>query len=196
MRVTITTLYLAVGLLSAQSSFAQSFQADVHFTTSKWSEFDDTDLGIGGRLTLTPKSPIGIDADLTWYPGEQLGRFSRHRLEGLFGLTVGPKIDRVRPFVKAAAGFLKVAGTGEPVVCVAIFPPPLACKLAAGATMPAYEIGGGVDLSATSRTFVRADVGYRFLKYPAPTFDSDFQVRDQGWWGGALRFMLGAGFRF
>lgn len=68
--------------------------------------------------------------------------------------------------------------------------------MAGGRTLPAYEIGGGVDVQATARTFVRADVADRILKYPGPTFDSHFDVRDDGFLGHALRFTIGGGIRF
>ena len=122
--------------------------------------------------------------------------FSRDRLEGLFGVTVGPRMHRVRPFAKAAAGFLKVGATPGAFACIAIFPPPLNCALAGGDTLPAFEIGGGVEIDATSRAFIRADVTDRILKYPGPTFDSNFEVRDEGFTRprAALHLRRGAAF--
>ena len=175
---------------------AQSFEAGAHVATAKWSEFDDIDIGIGGRLTWKPVPLLGVDADLTWYPGDQLGAFSRRRFEGLFGVTVGPRLNRVRPFAKAAAGFVNVTGTTGAFACIAIFPPPLPCALAGGDTLPAYEIGGGVELDITQRTFFRADVSSRIVNYPGPTFDRDGGVRLDGFFGQAIRFTFGGGFRF
>jgi hypothetical protein len=183
-------------LVCTSAAHAQSFEAGAHVATAKWSEFDDIDIGIGGRLTWKPLPLIGVDADLTWYPSDQLGAFSRRRFEGLFGVTVGPKINRVRPFAKAAAGFVNVTGTTGAFACIAIFPPPLACALAGGDTLPAYEIGGGVEVDLTPRTFVRADVSSRMVQYPGPTFDRDGEVRSDGFFGQGLRFTFGAGFRF
>ncbi len=192
-RVCIAILLLFTFTSTAR---AQSFEAGAHIATSKWSEFDDIDVGVGGRLTWKPTSMIGVDADMTWYPGNQLGAFSRYRLEGLFGVTVGPKFNRVRPFAKAAAGFLQVAGTNGAFACITIFPPPLQCALAGGDTLPAYEIGGGVEVDVTQRTFFRADVASRILKYPGPTFNRDGGVRLEGFYGQALRLTFGAGYRF
>lgn len=183
---------------TATAAFPQSFAGSVHFSSARWSEFEGADSGIGGRLTWMPSSMVGIDADVTWYPSDFPDRiaFSRDRLEGLFGVTVGPRMHRVRPFAKAAAGFLKVGATPGAFACIAIFPPPLNCALAGGDTLPAFEIGGGVEIDATSRAFIRADVTDRILKYPGPTFDSNFEVRDEGFTGHALRFTFGAGLRF
>ena len=185
-----------VFLAWTSSAHAQSFEVGAHVSTAEWSEFDSTDIGIGGRFTWKPMPILGVDADLTWYPGDQLGPFSRRRFEGLFGLTVGPKINRIRPFAKASAGFLNITGTNGAFACIAIFPPPLACLLASGDTVPAYELGGGLEVDLTSRTFLRADVADRIIKYPGPTFDDDFQIREEGFYGHALRFTIGAGFRF
>jgi hypothetical protein len=198
MRLLIVVALIAF-VFSVQPAQAQSFEAGGHVASSKWSEFDGTDLGVGGRLTWKPIAVIGIDADLTWYPREfepDGTPFSRNRLEGLFGVTVGPKVQRIRPFVKAAAGFLDVGATSGAFACIAIFPPPIACQLAGGDTLPVYEIGGGAEIDATARSFIRVDVTDRILKYPGPTFDSNFEIRNEGYFGHALRFTIGAGFRF
>jgi hypothetical protein len=186
--------------LAGASAQAQSFQADVHFSSAQWSEFDGSDNGIGGRFTFMPSSMIGLDADLTWYPSDfppDQVAFSGSRIEGLFGATIGPRINRVRPFAKAAAGFLKVADPPLGFACIAIFPPPLACVMAGGPTLPAYEIGGGIEVSATPRTLFRADIGDRILKYPGPTFRNGLRDRvEDGFLGHAIRFTIGGGIRF
>ena len=199
MRTHTIRMFIFVALLtliSVQPSGAQSFDVSAHVAVAQWSEFDERDLGLGGRLTWRANPAIAADADLTWYPGDQLGAFSRRRFEGLFGVTVGPRLNRVRPFAKAAAGFMNVTGTTGAFACIAIFPPPLSCLLAAGATLPAFEIGGGLEIDATASTFIRADVTDRILRYPGPTFDDNFDIREEGFLGHALRFTFGAGLRF
>ena len=186
--------------VSTVSAHAQSFEAGVHFASSKWSEFDGHDLGIGGRISWLPVSMLGIDADLTVYPSDfppdTAAPFSGNRFEGLFGVTIGPRLAAVRPFVKAGAGFLQVGDTPIAFACIAIFPPPLACTLAGGATLPSYELGGGVEINAGSNTFVRVDVADRILKYPGPTFRSGFEIEPEGFFGHAVRFTVGGGIRF
>ncbi len=188
-----------VVILSSSSAYAQSFEAGGHFVLSQWSEFDGDDFGFGGRVTFKPMPLIGVDADLSWYPGEfpsEGAPFSENRFEGLFGVTVGPRIDRIRPFAKVAAGFLQTNGTQERILCIAIFPPPLNCSMAADQTLTAFEFGGGVEIDATARSFVRMDVTDRMIQYPGPTLTRDFEVREEGFYGHALRFTIGAGFRF
>lgn len=198
MRYFVSAL-IALSLLASHNAFAQAVQVDAHVTSSKWSEFDSADNGFGGRVTFKPISMIGLEADATWYPGEYEPdgvAFSRNRFEGLLGVTVGPKIDRIRPFAKLSAGFLKVGATPGAFACIAIFPPPLNCSLAGGDTLPAYEIGGGVEFDATQRFFIRGDISDRILKYPGPTFDRNFEVQNEGFFGHAVRFTLGAGIKF
>ena len=191
--------FIVLCVLSSSPAIAQSVQVDAHVTSSKWSEFDSADNGFGGRISFKPISLIGIEADVTWYPGEYEPdgvAFSRNRTEGLLGITVGPKIDRIRPLAKVAAGFLKVGATPGAFACIAIFPPPLNCSLASGDTLQAYEIGGGIEFDASRRFFIRGDIADRILKYPGPTFDSNFDIKEDGFFGHAVRFTLGAGVRF
>jgi hypothetical protein len=197
LRAITSAIFLTV--LSISSAHAQSFEAAAHVSAARWSEFEGTDWGVGGRLTWKPISIIGVEAELTLYPSDfspAAPAFSRQRLEGLFGVTIGPRIDGVRLFARLAAGFLDVGPTNGAFACIAIFPPPLPCLLAGGATMPAYEIGGGVVVDATSRVFVRADLADRILKYPGPTLRADFTRNDEGFLGHALRLTFATGVRF
>lgn len=192
-------LNLIILLTAAPAVYAQSFEASVHLASSQWSEFDGTDIGGGGRFTFKPTPAIGVDADLTWYPGEFPPDgipFTGNRVEGLFGVTAGPRLAGFRPFAKAAGGFMNVSESAQPVVCLAIFPPPLSCVMAGGQTMAAFEFGGGVELLPTGRALLRLDVTDRVLKYPGPSFGADRETHDEAFWGHALRFTIGAGWRF
>ena len=194
-RLLLVVLILGVGAAEVR---AQSFAASAEFASSRWSEFDSADIGIGGRFTVMAGSLVGVDAEGVWYPSDFPDQvsFSRQRVEGLVGVTVGPRLNRIRPFAKAAAGFLKVGATPGGFACIAIFPPPLACLLAGGDTLPAYEFGGGVEMTASNRTFFRVDVTDRMLKYPGPTLGENFERRDEGFFGHAPRVTLAAGVRF
>lgn len=192
-------LAVAFVFLLPYAASAQSLEAGIHVTAAQWSEFEGTDIGIGGRITWKPSSLLGVDADLAWYPSEfprDPLTFSASRVEGLFGVTVGPQINRLRPFAKIAGGFLRSSEAPEPFACITIFPPPLGCLMAAGQTMPALEIGGGVQFDVASRTFARVDVSGRWLRYPGPSFRSFPTVQEDNFWGSGLRLSFGAGVRF
>ena len=184
-------------LLFASTAAAQSFEAGIHIASAQWSEFDGSDWGLGGRLTFRPLRLIGFDADLTWYPQEfpESPEFSSRRVEGLFGVTVGPQLGGLRPFVKASYGFLNSASAPEPFPCIAIFPPPLSCVMAEGHTLPAFEVGGGVQFDVGDRSFIRADIGSRWLRYPGPSF-SGRDLNDGDFWGARSRISFGGGVKF
>ena len=181
----------------AQTTTAR-FEVGVQLSSAMSSQFDDSDHGIGGRLAWRPGNWIGLESELVLYPSDFPDQvaFSRRRIEGLFGATFGPTLGRARPFVKLRSGFLKVQEAPKPFACIAIFPPPLACQLGAGDTLPAFDLGGGLEWFATKRTFVRIDAGDQILKYPGPVFDADRNVRDEGFFSHNLRFAVGAGLRF
>ncbi len=121
---------------SAQGSHPP-FDAGGQIVAASLEQFDGSDFGFGGRFAWHPLALLGVEAELDLYPGEfPEGRaFSRRRVEGLFGVTAGPRFDRVRLFGKLRAGFLRVGEAPRPFACILIFPPPLACTLAAGHTL-------------------------------------------------------------
>jgi len=88
-----------------------------------------------------------------------------------------------------------VLGTSVPFPCVLIYPPPLSCALAAGDTLPAVDLGGGVEFATSERTFIRVDAGDRILKYGGPVL-ADRAVSEDGFFSHDFRFAAGAGLRF
>lgn len=195
-----TTILLFAGLLAAwpDSAVAQSspgrFELGAQVSSAVWSEFDETDVGLGGRFAWLPTGIIGIEAEINVYPEEFV--FSSSRVEGLFGVTVGPRFDRVRPFAKLRSGFLNVGDAPRPFACILIYPPPLSCELASGRTLAAFDLGGGVEMSVTRRTFVRVEAGDRIVMYPGPVIDRNRVVQDDSFFGHDFRFAAGAGLRF
>ena len=171
------------------------FDVGAHVAVARSSEFDATDTGIGGRLSWHPTALLGAEAEMTIYPASfpNGNGFSRSRIEGLFGATVGPRLPGFRPFARLRPGFL--AFRGKPVACILIFPPPLSCELATGRTLFVVDVGGGVELFPASRAVVRVDVGDRILKYPGPSFRNGRATQDS-FYSHDLRLSLGAGVRF
>ena len=173
-------------------------QVGVHVATATSTEFDKTDVGIGALVSWRPGGLFGVDAEVTFYPSDFADdpAFSASRVEGLFGVTAGPRIGAIRPFVKLRPGFVRFAEAPGPFACIAIFPPPLACQLGAGDTVFALDIGGGIEFLTTDRTFVRVDAGDRAVRYPAPAFDSEGTLREDAFFSHDFRFQIGGGVRF
>jgi hypothetical protein len=195
-------VYLCLLLSCARSATAQSdayrFQAGVQLPVVVSGEFEGTDIGVGGRVSWHPAPLFGIEGELSVYPGELADEpaFSGGRLEGLFGATIGPRMGRLRPFAKFRPGFVTYREASEPVPCILIFPPPLHCALAAGDTLFALDIGGGVEWYPSDRTFVRVEAGDRAIRYPSPVIDSDGTVQDEAFFGHDFRLAFGGGLRF
>lgn len=197
------TVLAALLLLWAAPAVAQPserFEAAVHVAAASMPHFEGSDFGVGARLAWRADDLLTWEGELTFFPGEYPDSpvaFSRRRVEGLFGLTAGVRIGMLRPFAKFRAGFLDVQQAAQPFACILIFPPPLACLMAAGQTMPAVEIGGGVQVDVASRTFARADIAGRWLRYPGPSFRSVPTVREEEeFWGSGVRLSFSAGMRF
>jgi hypothetical protein len=181
-------------LMPALASAQDRFDVGAHVAVARSSEFDDTDTGVGGRFSWHPVALIGADAEMTFYPASfpDANGFSRSRIEGLFGVTVGPRLGGIRPFARLRPGFLTFRG--QPAVCILIFPPPLSCQLD-GRTVLALDIGGGAEIFPTGRSVIRVDVGDRALKYPGPSFRNG-RVSQDSFYSHDFRVSAGAGVRF
>ncbi len=188
-----------VGILWASPAAAQSerFDAGVQVTWARSGEFDATTAGVGGRIAWNPSALLGVEAEFNVYPGDWPERlaFSAGQREGLFGVTLGPRLGPVRPFAKLRAGFLHVSAAPGPIPCILIFPPPLSCQLAAeGDTLPAFDYGGGVEIGG--RAFVRVEAGDRPVGYERQVLGQQLRTDRRRSWSHDFRFGVGAGVRF
>jgi hypothetical protein len=193
--VILLLTFLLAAVVAPGTAVAQNrFEVGAHIAVAHSSEFDATDTGIGGRFSWHPSALVGTEAEMTVYPASfpNANGFSRSRIEGLFGVTVGPRLNRARPFVRLRPGFL--AFRGQPVVCILIFPPPLSCQLG-GRTQFVLDGGGGVELFPTGRMVIRVDVGDRVIKYPGPSFRNGRATQDS-FYSHDFRLSAGAGMRF
>jgi hypothetical protein len=203
--VPCTRLFWAVAVICAAhaavagaQTLSGRFEVAAQVTSVSSGQFDAVDTGLGGRVSWRPNSVLGFEAELSVFPRDfPNGRpFSRGRLEGLFGATAGATFDRFRPFARLRPGFVAVQASPEPFACILIFPPPLMCTLASGRTLAAVDLGGGVDVATTARTFLRVDVGDRMVRYPGPVFDADRIIREHPFFVHELRVAAGGGVRF
>ncbi len=173
---------------------AQHFDAGAQIVAARSSEFDHTDTGIGGRIAWHPVDFVGAEAEMNVYPGSfpSASGFSRSRIEGLFGVTAGPRVGPLRVLARVRPGFLTFHA--RPTVCILIFPPPLSCQLGER-TVFALEFGGGVELFVGRRALIRVDAGDRILKYPGPSFRNG-RTTEGSFFGHDFRVAAGAGARF
>ncbi len=189
---------MLTGRASAQSS-ADAFQVGAQLAVARSGQFESTELGIGGRVSWHPVAMLGFESEIDLYPADFPSDgipFSTRRVEGLFGVTAGPRLARVRPFAKVRAGFLHYSPPTEGFACIAIFPPPLNCLMAAGGTRAIFDVGGGLEVFTGERTFVRIDAGDRMVRLPAPTFVDGLNLRETAFFSHDFRLSVGGGLRF
>jgi Outer membrane protein beta-barrel domain len=198
----MTTLFLILSLFSISGpapAQENRFEVGVHLATTFQHELDTTDVGFGGRFGFRATSLLGIEGELSLYPSDAPDEvpISTSRIEGLFGVKIGPRFDRFSVFGKVRPGFVRFAEAPGPVVCILIYPPPLSCVLAGGQTVLALDLGGGIEFYPSKRSLVRVDISDSLLRYPGPAFTIDREAfTDDRFWRGNLRLTVGAGLRF
>ena len=161
-------------LLAACSAWAQEQKLEIggQVAIAAPGEFDGADVGVGARLSWKPSALVGLEGEVDVYPAgfpDNATPFSGSRFEALFGMTLGPRLGIIRPFGRVRPGALRYSGAPGPIACILIFPPPLSCQLAAGQTLFVVDIGGGVEIDVSRRTYVRIDAGDRIVRYPEPS---------------------------
>ena len=198
--LSITALICIVpAFVLAQSSDDRKLEVAAQLAVTDLAELETTDVGFGGRFGFRATDLLTFEGELNFFPSDIPDEVpvSSSRLEGLFGVKIGPRFDRFSVFGKVRPGFVQFGEASEPIPCILIYPPPLSCALAAGETVFALDLGGGLELYPTERSLVRFDVSDLMLQYPGPVLTRDREaVTEDGFWGHNLRISIGAGFRF
>jgi hypothetical protein len=188
---------LAVSVTPAHSADERRADANLEIATTRYGEFEETAVGIGARLSYRALDWLAIDAGLVFAPGE-LGRvaFSGSQREGLFGVRAGPRLGEGSVYASLRAGFVTFSDAPEPIPCIAIFPPPLQCVLAAGHTAFAVQFGGGGEIPLGARGLLRLEIGDLMVQYPGPALASGEAVLEESFWRHNFRAALSVGLRF
>lgn len=184
---------------SAQSNDDRKLEVSGQLAVNDLAELETTDYGFGGRFGFRATPVFTFEGELNLYASDipDVVPVTSSRLEGLFGVKVGPRFDRFSVFGKLRPGFLRFGEAPEPFPCIAIYPPPLNCVLGTGRTVFALDFGGGVEVYPTERSLVRFDLSDLMLQYPGPAIRRNRGAFDgEHSWGHNLRFAVGAGFRF
>jgi len=143
-----------------------------------------TQPGFGGRFGYNLNSNVSFEAELNVFPGAD--SFSTPEefndgsfLEGLFGVKIGKRFEKVGIFGKARPGFLYASKgdlEGKPnTVCIAIFPPPAGCFQTTSTTNFALDVGGVVEVYPTARTVIRFDFGDTMIRHGERNVTGTFQ---------------------
>ncbi|MGE0452699.1 MAG: hypothetical protein AB7O37_04115 [Vicinamibacteria bacterium] len=178
---------------------AQDERSDVGVQASftRYGEFDESEIGLGLKLGHRLARQLALDAELNLEPGGLGERsFSSNRFEALAGLRLGLDLQRSGAYLTLRGGVSRFAAAPEPIPCIAIFPPPLACVLAEGKTLPAFGFGAGFQALVGERAVLRLEIGDQMLRYPGPAFAEDRAIEDESFWRHNLRLTAGVGWRF
>ena len=134
----------------------------------------ETQAGFGGRFGYNITPNVALEAELNFFPSvDSFGTDQLfgdgHQLQGLFGLKIGKRFEKVGIFAKARPGFLRVSkgdlqqrpDTG----CIAVFPPPLGCFVPDSKTHFTIDVGGVFEIYPSKRTVIRFDVGDTIVRF-------------------------------
>lgn len=196
----VAALVAAGSLAGSPAARAQDgrHQATLALAASRYGEFADTDLALIATVSRAVGSSLALEAALGYAPAGLGGPlpFSGSRALLLLGARAGPRLGPARPFAAARAGLLRLAPAPEPFPCILIFPPPLACALAGGRTLPAVQLGAGVEAFPGRRGVARLEAGALLLRYPGPALGRDRRPFLDARWSPNFHVQLSLGLRF
>jgi hypothetical protein len=164
---------------------------------TRFSEFEDTGVAMTASVSRRVVGWLALEAQLGFSPSD-LGRppFSASRVEVFLGARAGSRLGPLRWFAAARPGFLRLAKAEEPFACILIYPPPLECTLQSGRTLPALQLGAGLEAHPGARALVRIEVGGLLLRYPGPAFTRNRETFDDALWSWNPRASVSLGVRF
>lgn len=129
-------------------------------------QFDDTQGGIGGRVTYNFNRSMGADAEINFFPQKQFVlNADGNAIQAQFGVKIGKRFEKFGLFGKVRPGFLSVDRV------VSVLP---------GSQVPSFpdirveretfftaDFGGVLELYPSKRVVVRFDGGDTAIRHPA-----------------------------
>lgn len=137
--------------------------------------FDDTQVGIGGRVTYNFNRSIAAEAEINFFPQKQfILTADGNAIQAQFGVKLGKRFEKFGLFAKVRPGFLSVnrvfsfiPGSQAPNGI-----PALNFKFERQAFFT-IDTGGVLELYPSSRTVVRFEAGDTAIRHP-PRFSQIF----------------------
>lgn len=165
----------------------------------------ETDSGFGGRFGYRLTNNFTLEAEGNFFPKDNLFDGGR-KIQGLFGIKVGKRFDKIGIFGKARPGFIRFGkGDFKPaaVVCIQIFPPPVGCFEPTSQTNFAFDVGGVVELYTSKHALIRFDAGDTIVHFsdrrvavPNRTFPAGVVLGVPAETNHNFQGSVGVGFRF
>ena len=128
--------------------------------------FDDTQGGIGGRVTYNFNRSIAAEAEFNFFPQKQFVlNANGSAIQGQFGVKIGKRFEKAGLFAKVRPGFLSVDKVVSvvPGSQVPIFPDIRVERQ----TFFSLDFGGVLELYPSRRVVVRFDGGDTAIRHPA-----------------------------
>jgi outer membrane protein with beta-barrel domain len=141
------------------------------------SRSDSTSAGIGGRVSFDLTRWIAAEAEMTFFPNDDIivrsaipgvhldiGHF-RRRTDGFFGVKVGARGRRYGVFAKARPGFTRLTNQGTSCIgedCARVLMLFLPDRYR---TEFAFDLGGGLEVYPTARTVARFEFGDTMIRH-------------------------------
>ena len=161
---------------AAAQSPAPRFEIGIQATMLRFSDFDRTNTGIGGRVTfeLTPWAALEAEGNVT--PDDDIlipnapafadiqVAYRRRRADAFFGMKIGHRLEKLGVFAKVRPGFVRQTDRGIECVgtdCARILMLFLQPEYR---TEFAMDMGGGVEFYPSRRTVARVEVGDTMIR--------------------------------
>jgi hypothetical protein len=180
MRTLVTLLITVIAFTSvavAQSK-KDKIEIGVHSTSLTIfppdSPFDETKAGIGGRVTYNFNPFIAAEAEINFFPQDQLVfEATGNSIQAQFGVKIGKRFEKFGVFGKVRPGFISADGVVSfiPGSQVPTFPSNLNIERENFFTT---DFGGVLELYPSSRILVRFDAGDTAIRHPARFLPIDF----------------------
>lgn len=128
--------------------------------------FDDTQGGVGARVTYNFNRSIAAEAEINFFPQKQLIlNADGSAVQAQFGVKLGKRFEKFGLFGKARPGFLSVDRVGTFIPPGSQAPNPQLFKVERE-TFFTLDIGGVLELYPSRRTVVRFEAGDTLVRHP------------------------------
>ena len=192
------------GQVSQAQSETQKIEFGIHFTSLI--EGDPTHFprgaftrfapGVGGRFAFNATAKLAFETELNYFPREQDRIGEGQKTQGLFGVKVGVRQEKVGFFGKIRPGFVHFS---DPVL---ESPEEEFIRRPIKKTRFALDFGGVIELYPSNNTLLRFDFGDTLIRFPDVRLsisEPGFPTRRSTLEGGFthnFQFSAGVGIRF
>jgi hypothetical protein len=163
--------FLAIVFADISPAFAQTpdtrFELAGQLSALRLSDFNDTNVGFGGRLTYDLTRFVAIEGEFNFFPQDDVTvtgsapgfsvEYQRRRSEALFGTKIGLRGERMGVFGRVRTGFAHLSnqgvGCGGDLCALVLLVAPVY------QTEFALDLGGTVEFYPSRRLVARFDLG-------------------------------------